>query len=647
MLGHRQLLRRIGAIACGLLLISLLSAAKQDTGPPPAPAGFALGGPGGGQLGWLVGQPALRSIGQLDPGLADASFDNDQTVVLTPPSEPPRSSVPAGWPDLAAQHYTSYGPCTPDPGCESLTQDSASGALASSGVPLAMYDDEDWTLTPDNEKAGVCSYMNQFTQLAHANGLQAILAPDQNLATPGVITTYQGGESENWQAYLRLGLGTCAATTGTERYHIMSQPFQTHWCGGKGSACEGSESDFTNFVTQAALQAQAVKERIGLTAGFGTNPRYNTTPQALYQDTLDVARIVNHYWLNVTPANSAGIGVQYLEMLSGLQPLYLGRNATASPVFPASSAQVKTPLGPAGTDLTFISGQTLPAGTVIPAGDYKFEPWTDGQSGSAQVDVEVGYCNASDCTGKTPLIPPGTWSTRISAADTGVTSTATTQSATTLPAGGPYHVYLTVHVDSAAGFNLLYGAGNASANVAIPRPSSQHPSAHSSVLFAAPGDRLSTSIPRASSPAMLGLGKPGATSTFWSRTPLRAGQVIPAGSWEFQHWTDGHDGTATLNLQAGYCNDGCTSRVPLTDPTWRTTVAAGSRGADTPGGAYTTTSPAQLPSTGGPYHLYWTVTVDQAGPFNLLFDAAQAPTNVATPLLLPAHGPLGASPPGS
>lgn len=631
-----------GAAVCALALAGPIQTAGAGT-PESAVAAQA------GSLRWIVEGPgtqnALAAIQRLDPGLAAAYFDTSRATILSgdaSPSQAPASAVPPGWAAAPAQHYTSYGPCTSDPACSSLSRDIGSGAIAASGIPTVMYDDENWSKTPDAEKSGVCSAMQQFTQLAHANGLASIMAPDQNLASPGVITSFQGGESQDWQTYLRLGLASCAAASGTNAYHIMSQPFETHWCGGQGGACEGSEADFAAFVTQAALQARGVSPGLTLTAGLTTNPRYNATPQALYQDTLDTGNLVGGYWLNVAgnPSNP-GTAVQYLEMLSGAVPLYLGSGAALGQTFPAGSTSATIPLAATGSDHTFVSGQDLPGGTTIPAGAYRFEPWTDGSSGSAAAGLEVGYCTPPACTDRTPIIQPGSWTADLPAGDPGVTSTYQTSSPATLPPGGPYRLYLDVHIRSGAGYNLLYGAGKTSTNLAVPRPSSEPAGARSPVLFAQRGNRLGTALPAASSPASLSLAQPGNTATFISGPALHAGVTVPAGAWQFQYWTGGSGQSATVSLQTGYCAGSCTRRTPIIAPTagWQATVQAGARGAADPGGAFTTTAPTQLPASGGPYHLYWTVTVTAPGNFGLRYDAAQAPTNVATPLLMPLRGP--------
>lgn len=207
-----------------------------------------------------------------------------------------------------------------------------------------------------------------------------------------------------------------------------------------------------------------------------------------------------------------------------------------------------------------------------------------------------------------------------------------------LPPGGPYLTYTTVHVASPSAFHLLYGTAADSTNMATPRPSSRPVTANSSVLFLQPGQRISTDVPQRGmgQTRKLSLDRSGATTTFWTREALPAGQPIPAGAWQFQYWADGRSGTAKVSLQAGYCDSGCTHRTPLTGPagTWTPTVAAGARGSAVPGGAHTTTTAQDLPSTGGPYHLYWTVTVETPGQFDLLYGVPGAATNIATPVPL-------------
>ena len=437
---------------------------------------------------WIIAADALSNIQQLDPELANTYFNSSSTFVQSVTS-PPTNQVPSGWSAIPNGHYTSYENCGTAGGCTSLETDIGNGAINPAVIPTVMFDDENWSKTLKDEQQNPVEYMDEFVQLAHGNGFTTIMAPDQNLASPkNGITGYQDGESENWQTYLRLGLGTKAAASGTDRYHIMAQSFETYWCGNPEGNCQGSEADFLNYVTQAALQAGAVNPNLKMTAGLSTNPRYNATPQALYQDTLDANNAFpgsrhlrpsdpdgyedsSHadnaapspgYWLNVL--GGAGAAVQYLELLSGMMPLYSSVGQGLSPNFPLVSTQGTFALSP-GASLTSVSSNTFRSGTVIPAGEYKFEPWTDGSGGSDVLTIDAGYCTPPSCANPVSFLrnpgqanngspssgspgsgSPGSgslWTVNVGAGDPGITNTFTTSSPTRLPAGGPYNIYFT------------------------------------------------------------------------------------------------------------------------------------------------------------------------------------------------------------
>jgi hypothetical protein len=347
-----------------------------------------------------------------------------------------------------------------------------------------MFDDENWDRTPVNEQQDPCSFMQQFTDLAHAphNRFETILAPDQNLANISTgITAPEGGEQANWQIYLRLGLAACAAKTGSERYHIMSQPFESHWCDNAHvPPCEGSESDFVNFVTEAALQARAVNPNLVITAGVSTNPRYFLTPSQmpaeLYQDSIDVMRSVDGFWLNVdnsSPQNA----ITYLHLIEGsmtAQPrssvLFPRRDQTLDPNLPSDATPATFSLSAVGASLLVRTAQTLPARTIIPAGAFQFQFWGDGEGDTAKVALELGYCNANDCSGRVPIINKAAgWTPSIHAGARGAVDpdgAFVTTAPTRLPDGGPYRLYFSLTVDQPGRFNLLYDAAMAATNVA-------------------------------------------------------------------------------------------------------------------------------------------------------------------------------------
>ena len=68
--------------------------------------------------------------------------------------------------------YTSYA---------QFSSDIRSGAITYP-YKWVMYDPENWTATPVNERQDPVKYMTLFGQLAHANGLKVIQAPALDLA---------------------------------------------------------------------------------------------------------------------------------------------------------------------------------------------------------------------------------------------------------------------------------------------------------------------------------------------------------------------------------------------------------------------------------------------------------------------------------
>jgi hypothetical protein len=429
----------------------------------------AQSSPSFSKVRWIVTDSDLKTLREVDPADTARFFNNSLTDVQGHAD----LQMPPGWSGVPQRHYTAFESCATarDRRCTSLTDDLKSGAVSSSSAPIVLYDNERWPKTPVTEVKDPCNYMQKFTSLAHANGFITVMAPDQNIAGPLVGVAYQGGESQNWQSYLRLGLGTCAARTGTERYHIMAQPFESRWGPTPEGTMVGGEADFINFVTQASLQARAVNPKLVITAGLSANPRYKPTAEIMYRESVDVQHFVDGFWLNLW---TNPVGVPYLKMLSGQPPranssvLFLGSGRTLGNTMPGSKTAAKFSLAKTGAALTSWSPQTYPAGTVIPAGAWEFQFWSDGDSGTAQVALEFGYCNASDCSRRTPILET-TADVRAGALGAADAHGAfTTTSATNLPADAPHALYWALKVVKPAPFNLLYGSASAATNLATP-----------------------------------------------------------------------------------------------------------------------------------------------------------------------------------
>jgi hypothetical protein len=614
-----------GRTAAGILIILLIVLsglfALVSPTPPEARAFSSFS-----NARWIIASGALNMVQELDPALASQFWNNNLSNVQGN-AEPPVNTVPAGWSSIADQSYTADGSCGSASGCRSFTSDLNSGVISKASIPA----------TPSAEIQAPCSSMQQFGQTAASNGFTPIVAPAQDLVS--ALTSSLGGEAKQWQEFLRLGLPACA-TQAANRYHIQAQ------------SDELTEADYDAFVIQAALQARAANPSVIVTAGLSTNPPAGVpTPQQLYQDSIDVSSNTDGFWLNVpTPGSSCGScsaarpdnAVQYLELADGMLPFYPHSGGSLDTIYPASTTTSSFSLEAIGSQLTWTTAETLPAGTVIPAGTYTFQDFTDGTSGSssATVNISFGYCSGTGCTNRASIVGSGAWNPVVNAGDAGSTSTYTTSSATTLPSGGPYGLYTTVTVQSAGSFNLDYDSTTTETNLAIPRPSAlPAPSAQSPVLFLHQGSGLDASMPTGQATTM-SLATSGASQTWVSSANYPAGTVIPGGRYLFQAWTDGTRGAATaqLGLEFGYClasDCAANKHAIVRSSRWDPTVTSGSLGdqLDPNGLSSVSTSTATTLPSGGPYELYFTVSVLSPGSFNLLFDSANAPTNLATPFL--------------
>jgi hypothetical protein len=443
------------AVAAALLAIAVPGAGL-------AQAQAAAGSAGG----WIIDGDQLQTLYTDDPPLATANFSTQVTDVFESPSG--TAGIQPGWTSTRTSHFTRYESCDGATSCTSLADDINDGVTL---PPVALYDDEVWSKTPAAEQQDPCGYMQDFTSAAQAYGLRTILAPDQNLAAPGNITNYQGGETQNWQSYLRLGLARCAAATGTETLHVMSQPFEAYWCCNPQGNGQGGVQDFVSFVTQAALQARAVNPDIEITEGISTNPRYSAAADVMYADYMDVRGIADKAWLNIVGTGGYSMAEQFLTDVDNNKAttvespvLYLHAADALSSIQPTATQVSAFSLATAGSSLLLTGSQAIP-GNTIPSTDGEFQFWTGGTSSqTAELQVNYGYCD-SGC-GSRHL---------VQTLDVPVTGG---QAGTVVPGGafdiaspislpsGTWYPYVRVIVHTAGSFNLLYGSAGDATNLA-------------------------------------------------------------------------------------------------------------------------------------------------------------------------------------
>jgi hypothetical protein len=148
---------------------------------------------------WMMTAGNVQSMSLQDASSASyffntsAAYGAGASLVKTP--------VQARYATTPVLSYTSYA---------QFQSDITSGAI-SYPYKWVMYDPENWTATPVNERQDPVKYMTLFGQLAHANGLKLVLAPSLDLgAVTGSLLPRLAGESVNaW--YLRVNIAGKAA----------------------------------------------------------------------------------------------------------------------------------------------------------------------------------------------------------------------------------------------------------------------------------------------------------------------------------------------------------------------------------------------------------------------------------------------------
>lgn len=148
---------------------------------------------------WVMTGWNIHQLDQLSPATARHFFDTPGSYATGPLAA--TSPVSDGFVTSGVLVYNSYA---------QFAADIASHAIAPS-YGWVMYDPEYWAQTPVNEQQNPALYMQEFGQLAHANGLKVIEAPGRDLGlVPGSACPQAPGESlDRW--YLRCDIPGAAA----------------------------------------------------------------------------------------------------------------------------------------------------------------------------------------------------------------------------------------------------------------------------------------------------------------------------------------------------------------------------------------------------------------------------------------------------
>lgn len=281
--------RRLTRIALALAVVvvaAVIAVATRgglgggDADPNPTAAPTAGGGspPGGGARSWIISGSTLTRLLATDRsgGTAAANFDTPDAYVLTGAAD---WALPSGWRSTPTADFTSY----------SALRAALTGNRLDRRVRAVLYDNEDWSLTPADERADPARYDRLAGQLVHAHHLLFIASPATDLVNTLAPNTAAGSK---FNAFLNLGLiGQIARDADV--LDLQAQ---------------GAEDDpalFASFVSAAAAQARAANPGIKVLAGLSTNPSGRAVTAAVIDRAAEaVTADVDGYWLN-DPAPSA------------------------------------------------------------------------------------------------------------------------------------------------------------------------------------------------------------------------------------------------------------------------------------------------------------------------------------------------------
>jgi hypothetical protein len=221
---------------------------------------------------WVMTGWNIHLLNQLSPTVASHFFNTSSSFATGPLAA--ISPVSDGFATSSVLVYNSYA---------QFASDIASHAIAPS-YTWVMYDPEYWAATPLNEQQNPALYMQQFGQLAHANGLKVIEAPARDLAmVPGAACPQNRGESlDRW--YLRCNIPGAAAAAG-DVLVVQDQVNTTNL------------AEFDYLYSSSRAEAQAANPQVvtdaEVSSTYGTASQIATAAKSAHADGIYINATAN------------------------------------------------------------------------------------------------------------------------------------------------------------------------------------------------------------------------------------------------------------------------------------------------------------------------------------------------------------------
>jgi hypothetical protein len=221
---------------------------------------------------WVMTGWNIHQLNQLSPAVTNHFF-NTPTSYATGPAAA-TSPVSDGFTTSSVLIYNSYA---------QFAADITSHSIAPT-YTWVMYDPEYWSATPLPEQQNPAQYMQQFGQLAHANGLKVIEAPGRDLGlVPGAACPQARGENlDQW--FLRCNLPAAAATSA-DMVVIQDQVNTTN------------PAEFDYLYNSSRAEAQAANPKIvvdpEVSTTYGTASQMATAAKSAHPDGIYISATSN------------------------------------------------------------------------------------------------------------------------------------------------------------------------------------------------------------------------------------------------------------------------------------------------------------------------------------------------------------------
>jgi hypothetical protein len=177
--------------------------------------------------------------------------------------------------------------------------------LAAGRVPpdvrVVMYDPENWSATPEEERADPAAAMRAFGALARRHGYVVVITPHPNLVTvPDAECAAR--EREAMEAAFQRCRIQGRAARAADVVEVQAQYL------------EGDPLAYRRFVAAAARQARDANPGVLVLSGLSTN--FATEPSVLLRAWRSVVGVVDGHYLNVPHGHRPEVACEFLRLAS-------------------------------------------------------------------------------------------------------------------------------------------------------------------------------------------------------------------------------------------------------------------------------------------------------------------------------------------